>query len=122
VPHATIFCSDQCKRIGRVVRSAQPGSDEDFTLAEEETVDDDVVERLRVAGARHREGVAAVLAAYTRSELELDAIVWAAHSRGLTDRQIGTVLEMRTSSVHRRVLAFQARLYGPAPQAGARPA
>lgn len=116
VPAAAIFCSETCKELGRVIRKTQADQDEDFTLADPTAIPDDdpLVDQLAEAATRHRAAITVVLAAYVRADKELDAIIWAAHYRGLTERQIGTVLEMRTSSVHRRLLAFRARMHGPA--------
>jgi hypothetical protein len=98
-----------------VLRDAQADQDDDFTLAVPLQVPDDdpLIERLADAGRRHRAEVAVILAAYAHAEADLDALIWAAHTRGMTDRQIGLALEMRTASVQRRVLAFQAKLHGP---------
>jgi hypothetical protein len=114
VPSSAIFCSDTCKKFGRVLRDAQADGGDDHELAAPVSLNDPVFDALTTAGARHRSSVAMVLAAYVRTDLELDAIIWAAHSRGMRNREIGLALEMRTSSVQRRLLSFQARLHGPA--------
>lgn len=116
VGSASIFCTPRCQKLGRVIRDAQPDQLEDFTLADEPDVhpQSPILEHLEVAGRRHRMRVTTILAAYTRADMELDAMIWAAHSRGMSERDIGSALEMRTASVGRRILSFQARLHGPA--------
>jgi len=125
VAPASIFCSRACQEMGRLIRELQPDGDELHTLAEEPELEDEdgtpveLIETLTTAGLEHRMRVSRILAAYAHADTELDALIWAAHSRGVSNRDIGSALEMRTSSVRRRVLTFQARLYGPAPASAA---